>query len=217
MRNVLRAAFGGRPDPDFENRWWHRLSKVFFVVSSLVVFMTATAESFRDPERRPENVRVIDTLRSYSQSHTELANSVPSFCRLGRVGVLTDSGRVEFLYLSEDDVMCSSKLEAHPKDVAQFLRRGNPKTYGEMDTKGAVVWLQQQRDSGRSLECIARKRLQLPSSDKIVAWTFTPMAQVISYARAVGIGALVFLCYALVALNLYYRGLIYIILGARSR
>lgn len=217
MRNVLRAAFGGRRDPSLENRWWHRLSKVFFVVSSVVVFLIAMVVSFDDPARRRENVRVIDTLRNYTQTHPELANSVPSFRGLGRVGVLTDSGRVGFLYLSENDVMCSSNLEAHPKEVGQFLRRGDPGTHSEMDTNGAVAWLKERREAGRSTPCIAEKSLELPSTDKIVAWTFTPEAWVAAYARAAGIGALAFLCYALVALNLYYRGFIYIILGSRSR
>ncbi|MGA2632229.1 MAG: hypothetical protein ABSG54_18705 [Terriglobia bacterium] len=217
MRNVLRAAFGVRRDPDLENRSWHRFSKVFLVVSSVVVFLTGILVSFGDPDRRLENVRVIDTLRSYTQSHPELANSVPSFRDLGHVGVLTDSGRIGFHYLSEDDVMCSSNLDVHPKEVAQFLRRGDPKTYGDMDTKAAVAWLEQQREAGGSGRCITRESVELPSSNKIVAWTFTPAARAASYARAGGIGALVFLCYALVALNLYYRGLIYIILGARGR
>src|SRR5260370_32792799 len=103
MRNVLRAAFGVGRNPGLENRWWHRLSKVLFVVSSLFVVSTAIVESFRDPDPRRGNVRVIDTLRSYTQSHSDLVNSVPSFRVLGRVGVLTDSGRVGFLYLPVDD------------------------------------------------------------------------------------------------------------------
>jgi hypothetical protein len=217
MRKVVRAIFGIRRDPNLEDRWWHRSSKVFFAVSSVVVFLTAVVVSFDEPAQRGENVRIIHTLRSYTQSHPELANSVPSFRGLGRVGELTDTGRIGFLYLSENDVMCSGNLEGHPKEVARFLRHGDPGSYGEMDTNGAVAWLKERREAGRSAPCIVDKSLELPNTDKIVSWTFTPAARATSYARAVGIGALVFLCYALGALNLYYRGFIYVILGARTK
>ncbi len=217
MQKILRAVLGVKRYPGLENRWWHRLSKVFFVVSSLFVFLIAIVEWFSDPIPLRQNVRVIDTLARYTQSHPTLANSVPSFMGLGRVGVLADSERVESLHFSEHDVMCSSSLEAHPQEVARFLRRGDPQTYGEMDTQGAATWLKQQLGASTYGWCIALESLELPSTTKIIAWTFTPVAWVASYARAIGIGAFVLLCYALVALNLYYRGFVYIVLGVPSR
>src|SRR5207248_1870888 len=114
------------------------------------------------------------------------------------------------LNLSEQDVMCSADLRAHSPEVAEFLKKGDPGTFPNMDAEAAATWLKQEPGN-----CIVRTSLAHSSSAKIIAWSFAPAARVKAALRAVGATALVVLVFMVGVLNLYYRGLVYIVFGGR--
>ena len=213
MRQAVRAVFGLRPDLELSKRWWHRLFLVAFVLVVGAAFLLGSAVAHRDPPPLSSNVRVIDNLSSYTKAHPELANTVPSFRRLGRTGHLLPEGGVEQQWLSESDTLCNADLTAHLEEVTAFLQRNTTGTQrASFKTEEDVaLFLRERESSGRDPVCLIRRSRPKPS--QIVAWEFRPAARVGAVARALSLGALVAAGLALVLTNVYYRGLIYVIFG----
>lgn len=92
MRSIPRLLVGYRDDLDLSARWWHRLSKVFFVLSSAVLFISVVFGAQQDGPTNQQTVVIIDNLSDYTNKHPELAETISSFQSLGRVGQLNPTG-----------------------------------------------------------------------------------------------------------------------------
>lgn len=217
MRRIIDGVFGLRRDVPLSKRWWHRLFVVLFTLVLVAVSVCSVLVVYREPDTRSKNIRVIDNLRAYTSAHPELANTVPAFQALGRVGATSAKGTVDSLYLPPDSVFCSADLIAHLEDVPFLGDDLNAASRQEL-LKRIVAKLEEERAKGGERRvCFFRPKSDLPNSDSIIAYSFTPAATVRAWAGALARGALVLLGCAFVLTNLYYRALIYIVFGAPRR
>jgi hypothetical protein len=180
----------------------------------LTILLAAAAIVYLEPQPTQSNVNVIHTLDSYTTANPDLPDTVPTFLQLGQVGRLTDSGTVEYLYLSTRDIMCSESLEAHSVEVAEFFRRSRPGS--DVDVAFATEWLATARDGGQLGNCIVAAGRSDYTASEIVAYQFSGAALAQSYVRAVVNALLVVFGWSLVVVNLYSRGLIYVVFGGRQ-
>jgi len=235
-----------RNDLPLAERWWHRLFKVLFILLtfSLGIGVVALIISQNKPTVTRSNIIILDNLRTYTLKHPELANSVPSFKRLGRIAKLTDEGRPKFslnMSLYARDIMCSANFKAHPKKFRQFVRRVSPDLNAKTMTEGQTLIRKlqeqpqqmnpEQREQHKQrlreivgafpidkdpVTCIAKIDRNFPNSDRIVAYDFTFGAWIGVWIMASLVAVVALVLWSLVILNVYYRGLIYIVYGKPS-
>ena len=62
-----RILFGFRDDLDLNQRWWHRLTKVAFVLSLIAVFLWFLNIP-ADLPQGPGNIRIVETLAEYTKA-----------------------------------------------------------------------------------------------------------------------------------------------------
>jgi hypothetical protein len=216
VKRLKRWLFGVRDDLNLDQRWWHRLMLVGYILTTIGIALFVGFLSHRQPTLNRDNIAVIATLGDYTTRHPELENSVPSFVVLGRVAFESPSGTLEDYFRLEYEYFCSAELSAHPQELAAFLRRADA-AYREMDAERAAQWLRDHGAAGEVGNCIARRDNDLPGSSKIIAYRFATDAVAREIAKAalwaIG-GALV---WSFITLNGYYRGLVYVIFGSRRK
>lgn len=215
---VLAALTGWRFDLELGNRWWHRLLVVGLWLTSASVAAVAWLLSYAPPERIAGNVNVFADLKTFSMKNPEMPNTVPAFLALGDVAVREPDGRLRPFWLDPDRVMCAADLRQHPEAVAAHFRANEPGT-AEMEIGQAVEWLERQGGTDREGRCLARAS-DLPATVKtadVVAYSFTSgaVARSVAVAAAVSVGAVSFWC--LVALNFYFRAILFVAFGRPSK
>jgi len=242
--SLFRILFGLRNDLPLADRWWHRLFKVLFILLTLSIGVVALIISHGKPTLTRSNFIILDNLRTYTLKHPELADSVPSFKRLGRIAKLIDEGRYMFLFsisFHASDVMCSAKLEVHPEAYMQFVRRASPNLSAKtgLEAQKLIRKLQEQpkqmnpeqREQHKQrfreifgvlpidkdpITCIAKNDRNFPNSDRIVAYDFTLGAKIREWIVASIFSVVALVLWSLVILNVYYRVIIYIVYGRPS-
>jgi len=213
---VSRWLLGARDDLALDRRWWQRLLLVVFLVTTIAVGVFVGAVTYQPPSLTRQHIVVIATLKEYTSLHPEMANTAPSFAALGRVAFENAAGALQPDYTLPYDYFCAADLEAHPKEVAAFMRRADPAASGDMDVEKATRWLKELKASGETGNCLAHKDSDRPASSKIIAYRFATAAIACNAAQAALWAAVAMLAWAMLALNAYYRGVIYIIFGSRQ-
>lgn len=217
MKRLQQWLVGLRDDLDLHQRWWHRLSLVTVSLSTVAVAVVVGILSHRPIAPNAGNIVVIARLGAYTAAHPELANTVPTFAALGHVAFETPSGAIVGYGELESEYFCSADLGAHPTEVAVFLRRADAAAYAEMDAEKAAQWLGAHAAGGEVGNCIGRKDLDRPESSKIISYRLGNGALVFGFVRAALWGAAGAFLWCLVALNAYYRGLMYVLFGSRRQ
>lgn len=215
---------GIRRDIDLTERWWHRLFKVLYFVSFATVVGFGSWllwEGFDSVTPDRKLVRIVSDLSSYlSAADVKIANVVPGFKNLdGRLGIVSDDGK-KIDYISDyamDQTWCTPSALAHLNETADFL---NERDFTKANT-GMTVLAGVQRvikpEDKESRLCWVAASLREKSLDQVVKYEFTRTGYFQAlwehyfwFILGVAITHTVFL-------NLYYRGLVYIIVGKRKQ
>lgn len=208
---LARIMFGYRDDLDLATRWWHRLLKVTSVLGALCltgfVFLV-----LRSPVPiTAADVTVLANVRDYTKAHPELITTVPAFEALGRVARRTKEQRIIPYFIPYDSLYCNADLESHADEVANFMTRTSGTTFS---TEGARAFL---RSDGTKGVCVGKGGPDDPDLGDVLAVKATVSATVrtaaILFVEVFG-GVLIL---SGIVVNLYYRGLVYIICGPRKK
>lgn len=225
MMRLLRWLVGFRDDIDLSGHWWHRLLTVLWFLSVLALGGSSVLTARRAPALVRSNIEPIAALKSYAAERTDLPNAVPAFEALGPVGLLTE-GREEVRPMSglSVKVFCSHALAEYPGESLAFLQRnftsagGVPAAQLQLaDVQGWMIAAEARDGPIEPGSCLDFDDVLPDEVDLVVAYRYTGRAQIHSYLDALGYAAVVAGLFALVTLNLYYRGLLYTIVGPRRQ
>ncbi len=81
MSRVFRILFGFRTDIDLNQRWWHRLAKVAYVLGlvALGFWAAGIGVDFPDGDNNIDNIRIVETLADFTKAHPSDGDPVDSF------------------------------------------------------------------------------------------------------------------------------------------
>ena len=214
---------GIRRDVDLTERWWHRLFKVLYLVSFTVIVSFGTWllwDGFDSSTPNRKHVRIVSDLSSFlGTADPRTANIVPSFMEQeGRLGILSDDGkRLEYMSdYSMDQTWCTPSALDHLNETAAFL---NDRDFTKANT-GMTVLASVQRtfkpDDKDTRLCWVAPSLKDTDLSQIVKYQFTSRGYLGAlWDHYFGFVVGVVIAHTLL-LNLYYRGLVYIIVGKRK-
>jgi hypothetical protein len=217
MSSASRILFGFRADLD--QRWWHRLAKVAYVLGLIAFWLWGAGlpVSFPNDDDHVDNIRIVETLVDFTKAHPEYNDPVESFAReYGyRSGKREADGTVSLVFF-EAEIYCSVNPYDHLYAITQYIR---PNSIGgrrptEADAQALLERLNIAERDPLGYSCISFDD-RLPSPTEIVGWEYTRRAKLIGYAQHYGLLALVCGILSLIVLNLYYRGFVYIVCGPR--
>lgn len=219
MGLVARLLFGFRIDIDLNQRWWHRFAKVAYVLAVVAfgLWGTSLPVSFPDDDDNVANIRIVETLADYTKAHPSDEDPVESFAGEYRYrsGKREGNGKVSLLFY-EAEMYCAVSPYDHLNVLRQYIR---PRDVGnrnptEHDALALLVRLNVVEKDPSGYSCISFGDT-MPPPTEIVGWEYTLRAKLIGYAQLYAILALVGAVLSLIVLNLYYRGLVYIVCGPR--
>src|SRR5688500_16705977 len=107
MRTAGRMLFGFRDDVDLNQRWWHRLAKVAFVLVMCGWTLWFAFAIPADLPSGPGNSRIVETLADYIKMRPDDSDPVASFSRKYgyRSGRRESDGSVSFAFF-ETSLYC---------------------------------------------------------------------------------------------------------------
>jgi hypothetical protein len=158
------------------------------------------------------NARVITDAVTFTETHRDLKNTLPAFFALeGNLGqLMSDGGILQYYSTSAFD-----KSECRYVDAT---KQSDPKEYidispsDDFELIGTTV---PNALGGEILDgyCMFQVGIDIPFGKNLVKWEYRP----IMYARTIapGLGFLTIVTF--VAVNLYYRGFVYIVCGPRQK
>jgi hypothetical protein len=223
MRGVISRLFGIRYDVDLGQRWWHRLSKVLYVVFLfLVVGIFWLVWSGTQPEANSSNVVVKDSLSVYlALADKSVPNILPGFlAQPGRLGAFEKGGRDKIEYVSEYSLGRSWCTADAPRYADQIAKHLNDRSFGaQHNTAGSVLAgiKQAQTSPDQTAFCWFDSGVREHGIDQIIKYEFTERARVTATMETLAKAALIIFLVNLVLLNLYYRGLVYVVVGRKKR
>lgn len=212
---------GKRTDIDLRTKWWHRLVSVLYLVAFALVSLIALAVAWSSavPAATESSVVIYETLQDVADRAAPTENFAATFAnRPGRLGLRQANGTID--YLSEygmRDTVCMRKPLDGLEEVASTLnRRSYTQAYSAEaigrslrqkygDKAEGICWY----DSGVS-------SLSDRSWRDAVKYDFTWLATAnatFTYLSWTVVG--LFAAHMLFSL-VYYRGIVYIIVGPRQ-
>jgi hypothetical protein len=219
---LLRVLIGLRDDLDLPSRWWHRLTKVMFVLAVVLGWGFLTVVAHRQPMLDASNTVVLQTLREYMEANKQIPNALPSsVAQPGRVGVRTSDGKLEERLFLETQIFCSWDLLAHPEEEARFLSVNHPGEFSNVTVPQVKQWMKEAQAEINAGSCMDPADV-IPNnvdslSASIVRFEITGTAEAMSWVRAFGEVGMYVAPFLLVLMNVYYRGIVYVICGPRKR
>ena len=209
MRRTLHGGFGFRPDLDLDQRWWHRLAKVAFTLVLLVATVTVVLLAFSEnPGANSGNARVIIDVVTFTDDNRDSKNTLPAFFALeGRLGRLMSDGGI-YQYYSTNFL---DKSECRYVDPA---KQSDAKNYIDvpLDSDFELIGQTVPNEPGDEIldgYCMFQVGVDIPYGHDLVKWEYRP----ILYAQLISIGLSFLALGAVLTMNLYYRGLVYVICG----
>ena len=215
---VGRVLFGFRDDIDLNQRWWHRLAKVAFVLSLIAMFLWFLQIEPEYPQG-PGNIRIIESLAEYTKARPDDGDTVDSFTRKYgyRSGKREPDGSISFA-LFETSLYCAVNPYKHLRDLARYLQPTADGISGDLEALRLLKKLGVKESEPEGYTCIVPNADTVtPSPREIVGWEHTLRAKVIGQAQKYGIMLLVDAVLTVIVLNMYYRGFVYIVAGPRRK
>jgi TPR repeat protein len=216
---------GFRWDIDLDQRWWHRLAKVAY---SLVAFLAGSLLLFlgwESIENRPaayEDIDIKTSLDTFlNKTDESVANVIPAFLlTTGRLGVRNNPER-KVESTSEYDLQkswCTPNAFRHLAATADFL---NERDFTSANTPTSVLAsIEKVRtplsDVRNARYCWMHSSLQGTDISSIVKYEFTTAGYFKAAITYLSPFVFWFFVGNVVVLNLYYRGIVYIICGPRQ-
>jgi hypothetical protein len=213
---LLRILIGLRDDIDLPSRWWHRLTKVVFVLGVILGWGFLTLVVHRQPTLNASNTVVLQTLREYMEANRQMPNAMPGFvAQPGRVGVRTSDGRLEERFLLETQIFCSWDLLDHAEEEARFLSVNHPGQFSNVTVTQVKQWMEEAKADINPGSCMDPADV-IPNtvdslSASIVRFEVTGTAKAMSWVRAFGEVGIYVAPLLVVLMNVYYRGIVYVI------
>lgn len=114
-------------DVDLNNKWWHRLLKVLFIIFIILLFVISYIINVSTVEEDSFNSSRID-IESYSKSHPEEINTLPSFLNLeGKLGCYNgDKYDYIFEYQIKEKGICNADLIKNIDGIIPLIRAKYP-------------------------------------------------------------------------------------------
>jgi hypothetical protein len=218
----VSSLFGIRYDVDLGQRWWHRLSKVVYAVFLfLLVGVCWLVLSGTQPDANSSNVVVKDSLALYlALADKSVPNILPGFlAQPGQLGAFEKGGRDKIGWVSEYTLGRSWCTADAPRFAEQIAKHLNERSYGREQNTAASVLAgikQAQTSPDQAAFCWFDASIREYGVDQIIKYEFTDRARWTAQAQMLGKAALIIFLVNLVLLNLYYRGLVYVVVGPRK-
>jgi len=225
VNRAVRLLVGYRDDLELESKWWHRLLKVTFALLVVVcaTFATLRVTSGLEPAPSTANAVVLTSLervREAVERQNAAADVASAFlAEPGAVGMLQDDGAIsKWPAVSAVAGIVCTKTE---QPVGEFLFRE--------DRSYAGVHVIPDKARGRAGHCglgvleyqgipfmvlstrFTVPELQVLSAERIVKWRYSARR----YLKPGLVAASILLSMAIVVVNLYFRGLVYVLCGPR--
>jgi hypothetical protein len=199
------ALIGYRLDTDLGRAWRVVLKSLFAIAVVLVGAATATL-IYTEPLPRRGNVRILSTLDRFTQNAgPDAGNTIPSFlASAGRTGALAVAGDADDPVRSLEDT--DLRLGFCSQNVAKHVRHEYPGYYESWPDEKLVKTVIAKHPEYADRLCTLPFRLEA-TPDEIVKYELTPRT-LASHAGLWLITLLVAGAFAVVCLNIYYRGII---------
>jgi hypothetical protein len=164
---------------------------------------------------------VVETLLDYTKAHPEQANAVEGFTGKHGFKVGRKVGdNIDYLFLSPSDLFCSVTIYEHGGAVAKFLTSHRSADTGVPTPDEAIQFLEDSkipRQDPDGYTCLASSTDKSPRISEVVGWEYTTRARILGHGQKVAVLLAIIGIGAFVTMNLYYRGLVFIICGPRQR
>jgi hypothetical protein len=219
MSRALRILFGFRPDLGLDQRWWHRLAKVVYVLG-LVAFGfwgagLPVSDYFPADDDNVDNIRIVESIADFTKARPEDGDPVDSFFRKYRntSGKREADGTVTLVFY-EGSMYCAVSPYDHLHTLSQYMRPKQDRQNTEADALALLRNLNVAERDPAGYSCISFDP-KLPPPTEIFGWEYTLRAKMIGNAEKYALLGLAWGILSLVVLNLYYRGFVYIVCGPR--
>lgn len=217
MSRASRILFGFRTDTDLDQRWWHRLAKVVYVLGLVAcgLWGAGLPVYFPDDDDNVDNIRIVESLADFTKARPDDGDTVDSFFKKYRntSGKREVDGTVTLVFY-EARMYCAVSPYDHLHALSQYIRPTQVRQPTESDALALLRNLNVAERDPVGYSCISFDP-KLPPPTEIVGWEYTLRAKMIGNAEKYALLVLICGILSLVVLNLYYRGLVYIVCGPR--
>lgn len=209
MRKLIRKALGKREG--LNKKWWHRLIKVAFFFSLIIVFLFSLAISLSSTTTNTRNSTIISNLRDFTASSDfSTVNTIPSFLEInGELGCYNPE-KSEIDYVSEyllEGSFCSYDIVYRVDDAVSFFNRNNPGANYTRDGLSKIL----NKDTNKRY-CLIKRGIDCQSRN-IVKYNKASLF----YIEAIFYSLIPVLIWGALGIVFYYRLFLYIIFGNKEK
>jgi hypothetical protein len=215
---LARIVLGYRTDAELSGRW-RLLLKGGFIAAAALMFVMAVMLLDGEPPRTRENIRVLSRLDDYTRnSDPSAANTIPAFLALpGTVGVLALALAPDLAGSGNDststqDVKSISETEIQKgfctRSVHLLVRQQYPGIYDGLSNAELERRVIDRHPEYRDKLCILPAWIDA-TPHEIVKYELKPRVAIVPRASVWPWAALITAVFAVAALNVYYRLLIF--------
>lgn len=213
MNKILNYFTDNHPSKTYlEQKWWHRLFKVFFFSSVILVFILSGLIFHKSIEPTTLNSKIIIDLNTFTKNNDpNLIDTIPSFLELnGNLGCIDRKKKNinhRSSYLLEKSI-CTADVGKNLKAIARILPL-KIDSYSDVDVQEIEESLRKiiARDSERRY-CFIHNDVDCSSHD-IVKYK----GNIVFYFQVAGYVILVLTTWSLFWLFFYYKVILYIVYG----
>lgn len=222
---ALAGLLGYRDDVKIEDYWWHRLIKVAYglAASFATIGLLTLLVSEASPVPESRNVRITGRLEESVASAGPYENGVSKFLALnGRIGVVRRDGSLYELHsFSFDDSICVSNAFRDADQVAAFFDSRDRTPRRGTWTGDAIRKMNAIEADNTAPMCFLgaglRSSIEPDHWSSVVKWEFLRSAEIQAMAETAAYTVVALLFLHIVLANFYYRGVLYVVLGPRTR
>ncbi len=202
--------------PELEEKWWHRLFKVAFAISTILIFFFWLRYFPGRIMETSANTTVIGDLGDFTaSSDLNIDNTIPSFLRQrGILGCYNPDTKIIDRISSADlqNGICNPDFERNADVVVNLIVAENQgqKNLSKNVLKSALLASLNQEKTKKY--CLLPKNINCDSSRDIVVYTINGTY----YAQMFLIAAVFTLIWYFITVLFYFKGLIYIIYGRKK-
>lgn len=209
MRVLIRKTLGKREG--LNKKWWHRLIKVAFFFSLIIVLLFSLAISLSSTTPNARNSTIISNLRDFTaSSDLSTVNTIPSFLEInGELGCYNpDKSEIDYVskYLLEES-FCSYDIVYRADDAVSFFNRNTPGANYTRDGLSKIL----NKDTNKRY-CLIKKDIDCQSRN-IVKYNKASLF----YIEAIFYSLIPVLIWGAFGIVFYYRLFLYIIFGNKEK
>ena len=192
-------------------KWWHRFFTVAYAVAVCGFLIAAVFVSLEGVGEKTFNTTIKNTLRDFSKnSDKSIANTVPSFLEQGgKIGCF-ENNKIGYIstYTLENETFCSADISSHLDEATQKIIGGGSLT---VERRKELLSEMLTKDTEKRY-CFMPNVLNC-SSDKVISYN----RNVIYYLQVIIYSLFTTYLFSLFLQVLYFKGLIYIVYGKKSK